>query len=69
MSPQSAPAAPPAARPPGSPWPVADAARFLSVSERHLFRQIDAGRVKSILIGRRRLIADAEVRRLAADGC
>jgi len=55
--------------PPGAPWPIPDAAAFLTVSPRHLFRLIDAGRVKSILLGRRRLIADAEVRRLAAEGC
>ena len=56
-------------RPPGSPWPVTEAAKFLSVSKRHLFRQIDANRVKTILIGRRRLIPDAEVQRIASEGC
>jgi len=60
---------PAASRPPGAPWPIPDAASYLTVSPRHLFRLIDAGRVKSILLGRRRLIADAEVRRLAAEGC
>jgi excisionase family DNA binding protein len=51
------------------PWPIPDAARFLRVSQRHLTRLITADRVKSITIGRRRLIPAAEVRRIADQGC
>lgn len=57
------------ARPPGSPWPIPHAAAFLSVSARHLARLLDAGKVKSVRLGRRRLIPDAEVQRLAREGC
>jgi hypothetical protein len=39
------------------------------VSTRHLIRLIDASKVKSIQIGRRRLIPDSEVQRLAREGC
>lgn len=56
-------------RPPGAPWPVTDAARYLAVSERHLFRLMDLGKVRSIRIGRRRLIPADEVQRLAQEGC
>lgn len=59
----------PSPRTPGSPWPIADAATFLSISERHLHRLLDAGKVKSVRLGRRRLIPDAEVQRLAREGC
>jgi excisionase family DNA binding protein len=57
------------ARPPGSPWPLDDAAAFLSVSARHLLRLADLGKVRTIRIGRRRLVPDAEVHRLAREGC
>lgn len=60
---------PPPARPPGSPWPIPAAAAFLTVSTRHLHRLLDAGKVRSVRLGRRRLIPDDEVRRLARDGC
>ena len=56
-------------RPPGAPWPIPDAANFLSVSVRHLHRLLDAGKVKSVRLGRRRLIPDSEVQRLARSGC
>ncbi|WP_020473413.1 helix-turn-helix domain-containing protein [Zavarzinella formosa] len=52
----------------GSPWPLHDAAKFLNVSHRHLIRLIDAGKVQTIRFGRRVLVADAEVRRLAECG-
>lgn len=55
-------------RPTGSPWPLIDAARFLGVSHRHLVRLIDAEKVKSIRFGRRVLIADAELQRIASEG-
>jgi excisionase family DNA binding protein len=56
-------------RPGGAPWPIHEAAGFLAVSARHLHRLIEAGRIKSILLGRRRLIPDTEVQRLAREGC
>jgi excisionase family DNA binding protein len=58
----------PAARPSGSPWSLADAATFLGVSARHLARLIESKAVKSFRLGRRVLIADAEVRRVAEHG-
>jgi excisionase family DNA binding protein len=59
----------PPARTPGSPWSIPEAAAFLTVSERHLYRLLDAGKVRSVRLGRRRLIPDAEVQRLARAGC
>lgn len=56
-------------RPPGAPWPISEPANFLAVSARHLFRLIDTGKVRSLRIGRRRLVPDSEVQRLARDGC
>lgn len=57
------------ARAPGSPWPITDAAQFLRVSTRHIHRLLDAGKVRSLRLGRRRLIPDTEVQRLAREGC
>jgi excisionase family DNA binding protein len=59
---------PAAVRPAGAPWPVRDAAGYLSVSERHLWRLIDAGRVRAIRLGRRVLLPASEVERLAREG-
>ena len=59
----------PPARVPGSPWSIQDAAEFLHVSKRHIHRLLDAGKVRSLRLGRRRLIPDAEVQRLAREGC
>jgi excisionase family DNA binding protein len=56
-------------RAPGSPWAISDAAAFLSISERHLHRLLNARKVGSVRIGRRRLIPDVEVQRLAREGC
>lgn len=56
-------------RAPGAPWPIADAAQYLCVSARHLQRLIDANKVRSIRLGRRRLLPDDEVARLAREGC
>ena len=56
-------------RKPGSPWAVADAAEFLTVSTRLIWKLIDAGELKSFKLGGRRLIPDAEVQRLATKGC
>ena len=56
-------------RPDGAPWAIPDAAAFLGVSARHLLRLLDAEKVRSVRLGRRRLIPDDEVRRLARQGC
>ncbi len=56
-------------RPPGAPWPLDATARYLGVSARHLLRLADMGKVRTIRLGRRRLIPDPEVQRLARDGC
>jgi hypothetical protein len=61
-----APAVP--ARPAGKPWPLRDAAAFLSISERHLATLCADGRVRSIKIGARRLVPDEEVARVAREG-
>ena len=55
-------------RPAGAPWPLSDAARYLGVSHRHLVRLIDSGHVRPIRLGRRVLIADAELHRVASEG-
>ena len=57
------------ARAAGSPWPIYDAAQFLHVSTRHLHRLLDSNKIRSLRLGRRRLIPDAEVQRLAREGC
>jgi excisionase family DNA binding protein len=67
MTPLS-PSQPGSDRTPGAPWAIQDAAAFLGVSVRHLIRQIDGRKVKAIRIGRRRLIPDGEVRRIAEAG-
>jgi len=56
-------------RSPGSPWSIPEAAKFLTISKRHLYRLIDANKVRSLRIGRRRLIPAAEVERIAKQGC
>ena len=53
----------------GAPWPFADAARHLHISLRHLIRLADAGQIRSIRFGRRRLIPAVEMDRLAQEGC
>jgi len=55
-------------RQPGSPWSLQDSAIFLGVSHRHLARCLESGAIKSLRIGRRVLIADAELRRVASEG-
>lgn len=52
----------------GAPWSVRDAANFLGVSARHLARLIDEGKIASIMLGRRRLIADGELLRVSQNG-
>jgi excisionase family DNA binding protein len=56
-------------RPAGAPWPIPDAAAYLSVSARHLWRLIDAGEVKAVRLGRRVLIPADELNRIATQGC
>jgi excisionase family DNA binding protein len=60
---------PPPTHTPGAPWSIPETAQFLKVSTRHVHRLIDGGKVRSLKLGRRRLIADAEVQRLAREGC
>ncbi len=52
----------------GQPWPILDAASFIGISDRHLRRLIDAGSIRTIRFGRRVLVPDAEVRRIAEQG-
>jgi excisionase family DNA binding protein len=54
-------------RPAGKPWAVAEAAGFLGISARTLWRLIDARNVKVARVGRRVLVPDSEVRRLAGE--
>lgn len=56
------------ARPAGKPWSYQEAAAALGVCEVTVARAARSGRVKSIKIGRRVLIADAELRRLQVEG-
>jgi excisionase family DNA binding protein len=51
----------------GKPWSVAQAAEFLGISTRTLWRLIDARDVKVTRLGRRVLVPDSEVRRLAGE--
>jgi excisionase family DNA binding protein len=67
--PDVTPNAPLSPRPAGAPWSIQDAAKFLTVSARHVHRLLDAGKLRSVRLGRRRLIPDSEVQRLAREGC
>jgi excisionase family DNA binding protein len=58
-----------ASHPVGAPWPFADAAKHLNISLRTLIRLADAGRIRSIRFGRRRLIPAQELERIASEGC
>ena len=62
----AAPDAP--ARPEGKPWSLRAAAAFWGVSERHVAHLVATSRVRSITIGRRRLLPDDEVKRVAREG-
>jgi len=55
-------------RPDGKPWQVGEASLFLHVSAAHLRRLVAGGKVRSIRLGRRVLIPDVELRRVAAEG-
>jgi hypothetical protein len=56
------------ARPDGAPWSMRDAASYWGVSERHVAGLAAAGKVRTIKIGSRRMVPDAEVRRVAEQG-
>ncbi len=58
-----------AGHPVGGPWSIPDAAAYLSVSNRHLWRLIDGGAIRAIRFGRRVLIPADELTRLAEKGC
>lgn len=60
---------PPTARPPGKPWSLVELSAYTSLSERHLRRLIDAGRLKGIHVGRRVIVPDEAVRKLLSEGC
>jgi excisionase family DNA binding protein len=51
----------------GKPWSVREAAQFLGISERSLWRLIDARDVKVTRLGRRVLVPDCVIRRLAGE--
>ena len=55
-------------RRPGAPWPILDAAAHLGISDRHLRRLIDEQRIRVIRLGRRVMVPDAEMRRVADEG-
>ena len=52
----------------GRPWSYAEAADFLGVCPATVARACRNARIKSIAFGRRRLIPDAELRRVAREG-
>jgi excisionase family DNA binding protein len=54
-------------RPHGKPWGVPEAADFLGISTRTMWRLIDSGDVRVTRLGRRVLVIDSEVRRLAGE--
>lgn len=71
MTATNAPAVAPAgvaAREPGRPWSYAEAADFLGVCGATVARACRDARIKSIAFGRRRLIPDDELRRVAREG-
>jgi len=55
-------------RPAGKPWSYREAADALGVCSVTVARAARSGRVKSFRLGRRVLIADAELRRLQVEG-
>jgi excisionase family DNA binding protein len=52
----------------GAPWSIEAAAEYLGVTTQHLYTLRIAGKIKTIKLGRRRLIPDAELQRLATEG-
>jgi excisionase family DNA binding protein len=69
MTRQVTPFQPVSTRRDGSPWSIGDASAYLGVSPRHLIRLMERDAILSIRLGRRRLIPDKEVQRLANEGC
>lgn len=65
MSKTTAPAVERAA---GKPWTVRDAAEFLGVHPRTIQRAIDANKVRPVRFGRKVMLPDAVVRKLATEG-
>lgn len=61
--------APVAADPTRKALTIPEAALELRISERSVARRVADGAIKSVLIGRRRLIPATEVARVLADGC
>jgi excisionase family DNA binding protein len=53
---------------PGQPWTVSQASAFLQVSDKHLANLIAENRVRVIRLGRRVLLADETVRKIASEG-
>jgi excisionase family DNA binding protein len=53
---------------PGQPWTVPQASAFLQVSDKHLNNLIAENRVRVIRLGRRVLLADDTVRKIATEG-
>lgn len=57
-----------APRPTGPPWTIPDAAAFMRVSPRHFATLIAKRQVRVIRLGRRVLVPDDEMARLAREG-
>ena len=55
-------------RPAGAPWHLAEARDYLGIPERTFRKLTSAGTVRTIKIGTKKMVPDAEVRRVAADG-
>jgi excisionase family DNA binding protein len=55
-------------RPAGKPWTLPEAADFLGVHLRTLRRAIDMNKAKPIRFGRKVMLSDATVRKLAEEG-
>lgn len=58
----------PQQHPPGAPWNSKDAAAYLGISLRHLKALMSAGKLPSIKLGGRVLIADKVVQQAAQEG-
>lgn len=64
----AAPDTPAAARRPGSPWSIAEAAEHLGLCRATVERAARANRIKATRFGRRVVISDDELRRVVAEG-
>jgi excisionase family DNA binding protein len=47
---------------------VPDACRKLGIGQSHLYELMASGKIKSVKIGSRRLISDAELQRISIEG-